>query len=88
MIKKWEKGKYDYQYTYEYVKYFFEKNGCKLLSTEYKNARTHLDYICKCGNKTRVVFDSFRHGRHCRKCGTKIIGDKQTYSYKYVKRYI
>jgi hypothetical protein len=73
---------------YDFVKKFFEDNGCKLLSTEYKNARTHLDYICSCGNKAKIVFCSFRAGNRCRKCGNRISAEKQRFTHEQVKKYI
>jgi len=74
--------------TYDYVKKIFEKENCILLSKEYKNARTHLDYICSCGNKTKIVFYSFRRGHKCKKCGIKKRSKTQTLSFQYVKEYV
>lgn len=73
---------------YDFVKKFFENNDCKLLSTEYKNARTHLEYICKCGNKSKITFDSFRRGHRCKKCATIRVKNNKALSYEYVKRFI
>ena len=36
--------------TYEFVRKFFEEQGCEMLDTIYKNARTHINYRCSCGN--------------------------------------
>lgn len=58
-------------FKYEDVKSFFEKEGCRLLSTEYINARTKLEYICSCGNRAKIVFESFKVGNRCKKCGTQ-----------------
>lgn len=88
MVKKVEKFRLRRKFDYDFVKGFFEENGCKLLSTEYKNARTHLDYICSCGEKSRIIFDSFRSGHRCNICGTKSAAEKQKLSYEEVKRYI
>jgi hypothetical protein len=59
------------KWIYEEVKKFFADNGCDLISKEYINARTHLEYKCSCGNVSRIIFDSFRRGHRCRKCGDK-----------------
>jgi hypothetical protein len=58
---------------YEDVKAFFESQGCELLENEYVNARTHLSYRCSCGNISKIVFDSFRKGNRCSKCGSEKI---------------
>lgn len=56
---------------YDYVKDFFKKNGCILLEEEYKNARKKLKYICACGNKSEICFDSFKNGNRCKECGIR-----------------
>lgn len=50
------------------VKKIFEDNGCRLLSTEYKNNKTHLNYICSCGNESWIRFDHFIQGKRCQGC--------------------
>jgi hypothetical protein len=56
------------KFEYSFVYNFFRKNNCKLLSKEYLNNRTHLQYICECGNKSTIFFDHFKRGTRCRKC--------------------
>ena len=60
---------------YSDVKAFIEGkegNGCKLLSTEYKNARTKLKIQCACGEEFEVVFHTFKNGqKQCPECGRK-----------------
>lgn len=63
--------------SYEYVKNFIEvesKSGCKLLSTEYKNASTKIKLKCLCGNKFETTFAKFkdRNKRQCNKCGIEL----------------
>jgi hypothetical protein len=53
----------------EYVKTFFESNGCVLLEEKYKSARQLLQYKCKCGRISRINFRNFRKGSRCRSCG-------------------
>ena len=56
----------------EYVKKYFEEQGCTLLSTEYTNWRGKLEYIARCGHKNTISFHKFRNenqGRLCRPCG-------------------
>jgi len=57
------------RFTYEYVKSEFKKRGCVLLSKEYKGNSFHLDYICDCGNKSKITFQHFKEGNRCSKCG-------------------
>jgi hypothetical protein len=59
------------KHEYSFVYNFFRKNNCKLLSKEYWNVRTHLQYICKCGNKSSICFKHFKRGHRCMKCGGK-----------------
>ena len=73
--------------SYDFVKGFFEKNGCTLVSKHYKNARSKLDYICSCGNKSTIVFDSFRLGNRCKKCGSRRGAEKQRLNQEVVSRW-
>jgi len=50
------------------IKKEFEKRECKLLSSEYINARSFLEYVCKCGNIEKSTLYNFRNGEGCRKC--------------------
>lgn len=58
-------------HSYEYVKNFFEKEGCTLLSKEYHDSmEQRLEYIATCGHKNTVTFNKFANGvgRVCLKC--------------------
>jgi hypothetical protein len=68
--------------SYEYVKEQFEKSGCKLLSTEYINSNTLLDYKCSCGNISKISYDNFRAGHRCYECS-----GKTKWNYEIVKNY-
>jgi len=59
------------KYDINYVKDFFEKNNCVFLSKEYKNNFTLYDYICSCGNKSKISFSCFKNGSRCKDCGIK-----------------
>lgn len=63
--------------TYNFVKQKFKDSGCALLSTEYVSANTKLDYICVCGNKSKITYGHFSTGGLCRKCGNKKISEKK-----------
>lgn len=71
--------------TYEYVRSFFEEQGCELLETCYKNARTPLRYRCSCGHESRIVFYSFKAGNRCKQCGSKKITDFFNYTQEEAK---
>lgn len=73
--------------TYEEVKSKFEAEGCELLETEYKNARTKMRYRCSCGNESSIVYDSFRKGNRCRQCGNKKSRYKQKLRHEEVSAY-
>lgn len=60
-----------YSLSFDFIKEEFEKNNCKLLSTEYINCDTKLNYICNCGNKSKISYDSFRRGSRCNMCKNK-----------------
>lgn len=68
--------------TYEEVKLYFEQQGCTLLESDYKNARTKMRYRCLCGNESNIVFDSFRRGNRCRQCGNKKSKDKLKFTHE------
>ena len=76
-----------HSFNYEYVKAFFAKNNCEMLDNHYKNARTHINYRCHCGNVSKIIFDSFRRGHRCKKCATELIAKKQTFTLEHVKEY-
>lgn len=59
-----EKQKLSYEFVFDY----FLENNCKLLETEYINARTKMRYICNCGNISEITFDAFKRGHRCKKC--------------------
>jgi hypothetical protein len=66
---------------------WFAQCDAKPLFTEYdyKNAKTILNYICKCGNKSKTTFGYKKSGSYpiCRSC-TSLKGDKNP-SWKEVK---
>jgi hypothetical protein len=90
MLPKKEKRTNDsgYPFSYEYIKKEFEDAGCVLLSDKYINARTHLEYICSCGNKAKIIFDSFRRGHRCKICGQRKSAESQKLEYEEVKKYV
>ncbi|MCH4169483.1 MAG: hypothetical protein LKF42_09520 [Streptococcaceae bacterium] len=72
------------------VKQFIEidsKSGCKLLSTEYKDAHQKLLIKCKCGNQFFTKFNHFKSSnqRQCKSCGFIILANKRKLDIDYVK---
>ncbi|MCA1025661.1 HNH endonuclease [Cytobacillus kochii] len=54
---------------YSDIKKIFEDAGCVLTSKSYKNAMTLLDYICSCGELSKIRLSDFQNGVRCKKCG-------------------
>lgn len=74
--------------TYEYVNQFFAQNNCTLLSKEYINAKTPLEYKCSCGRISQIVFDSFQNGNRCKQCGIKKAAKKQMFDINYIEKFL
>jgi len=53
---------------YEFVKSEFEKEGCKLLTKEYKNCYQKLEYICPRGHRHSIKWNSWQQGHRCFYC--------------------
>ena len=75
------------QLSYEFVKNEFEKGGCKLISETYNNNYELLDYICECGNPSKITYGNFGAGHRCRNCLTIKQSKAQTLDYEYVKQF-
>jgi hypothetical protein len=63
-----EKQKIPYSVVYGY----FQEHGCTLISTEYINNQSSLEFICSCGRLAHTTFDSFkdtRNNQRCNACG-------------------
>ena len=66
------------KYSFEYVKQLFISRGYILVSKEYINNRTKLEYICTKGNKHSTTFSGFITSKNC-PCFRK--NTKLTYDY-------
>jgi hypothetical protein len=69
----WQKGVrcgkcYKPKLTYKFIKQELNKEGYTLLSTEYKNNHSYLDFICPNGHKHKITWGSWQQGRRCGKC--------------------
>lgn len=67
-----------------------EKEGCKLLSTEYINMKTKLDLICNCGIEFSVNLDTFKNKnkKQCNSCSLIKVKASNTNSKLKVATYI
>lgn len=68
------------------VESFFIENGC-LLKDKYINAKTKMNYICKCGKPASCNYDNFKKQKGCYDCGLKKLADTNRLDYNYVKEY-
>lgn len=74
------------RHSYEYIKSVFESRNCILISTDYKNNKTILHYICSCGNEDWSTFDSFVSNKEtCEKCANKRISEFHKNEMVYVR---
>lgn len=71
----WQQGqrckycdKYNSPVLYEDVKYSFENEYYQLLSKEYINKSSYLDFICPNGHKHRIKWNDWQQGHRCGKC--------------------
>lgn len=53
---------------YNFIKYSFEQEGYKLISNEYINAHSLLNFICPEGHEHIISWDNWKHGHRCGKC--------------------
>jgi ribonucleoside-diphosphate reductase alpha chain len=49
-------------YDIEFVREYLAKDNCQLLSSEYKNIKTKLNFICFCGREANASFESIYYG--------------------------
>jgi len=58
-------------YDYSFVSSYFSSAGCILLDKTYTNNHAKLNYICSCGNKSKITFKSFLNGNRCKECSSE-----------------
>lgn len=73
-------------YTIESVREHFENEGCKLLSDSYVKCKKHLEYICSCGNKSKITYEKFRIGQRCRECRNRKLRGNGAHTYEFIKK--
>jgi ribosomal protein L37E len=58
------------KYHIDEMKEIFKERGCILLEAEYKDGKTPMQYICKCGRESKITFAGFHHqNQYCVECG-------------------
>lgn len=73
-LSNWKQGKrcpycqHKIKLTIEFVRSEFEKKGCILLTKEYKNAQTKMDYICENGHSHSISWNNWRSGKNGTRC--------------------
>jgi hypothetical protein len=76
--------------TIEEVKETIEKEGCTLVSTEYKTNKKPLNILCSCGNTEpfSMTFMNFTRGGRCKACRIDRMKEtnKKRYGYEYVSQ--
>ena len=71
--------------TIDFIKSEFVKEDYKLLTTEYKNNKQPLDYICPNGHQHSINWNNWSHGHGCKICGIESQINKQKISFDVVK---
>lgn len=56
------------RHKYDEVEHYFKKNGCVLLSSEYKSRHDKLYYLCLCGEYGLTSYARFKKGSRCYHC--------------------
>lgn len=74
-LKCSNKTKWDYEKVLNYIQ---ENSNCELLSKDYTNENTNMEFLCECGNMFTTTFSSFLHQnkRQCNDCGIDIRKEK------------
>lgn len=57
--------------TIKFIKAEFEKEGCRLLTKEYKNSKQKLEYVCSKGHKHNISWSNWKKGQRCSYCSGK-----------------
>ncbi|MBV5347946.1 HNH endonuclease [bacterium] len=68
--------------TIEGIKIAFEKEDYKLLSQEYKNNKTKLNYVCSDGHNHYITWSDFNSGYRCPSCYYISITGENSHSWK------
>jgi hypothetical protein len=72
--------------TYDFVKEQFEKEDYILLTKEYIDSQSKLDYICPRGHKHNISWSNWSQGKRCKYCNNENSSKKYRLDIKTVKR--
>jgi len=72
-------------YTYIDIKREVEKEGYKLLSTEFINTKEPLTLLCPNGHEWTTIYNRWQTGVRCKKCAVKKVGQEHKHSFEFVK---
>jgi len=72
--------------TIEELKLEFASEGCVLKEEAYVNSHVPMQYICKCGNESKINLNNFRNGKRCQRCGDILVYDMSLPSNVYLLR--
>lgn len=61
------------KFTIDEIRTFFYLENYVLLSDEYKNSRTKLEYICSEGHKNFMTYSNWQQGKRCPECSSKAL---------------
>jgi hypothetical protein len=56
------------KHSHSFIKSYFEKAGCELLTENYTGCKQPLKYRCKCGLISSTCYNNFSRGYRCGKC--------------------
>jgi hypothetical protein len=74
--------------TYVDVKKVFDERGFVLLDETYVNSETPMNYICACGNESKMSYKNAKKGRSCAKCGRASSNEKKRkFDFNFVKKH-
>ncbi len=79
-------GRNKLKLSFEEVKQEFESRDYQLLSTEYINSSSKLEYICPNGHRGKISFNNFRKGSGCKICGYDTVSKKLKFTLKTIKK--
>lgn len=89
MCKKCKKEEYDSskRKTIEEVREIFLSDGCILITSEYFRNSQVLDFICSCGEKSKVSLLNFNRGTRCNDCANGKRSEFHRFPYAEVKEF-
>ena len=75
------------KYTLNQVIDIFKNNNCELISKEYKNNTTPLNFKCKCDRNTEMTFKKYLVQLCCNECHKTTLKRVFKYDFEQVKKY-